>query len=67
MLLINERPLAVEHTTINKRVCAVTGIESPVVIPFVGDPVAMMPVYTGAIVTVAPGTGEKTLSGVADA
>lgn len=56
--------VTVAENTINKRVCAVTGMLSPVVMPLLIVPRAIIPVKEGANVTKAPGTAVKLLSGV---
>lgn len=56
---------AAENTS-NKRVPAVTGMASPLVIPELVLPRLMIPVRGGARVTAAPGIGVKVLSGAVD-
>ena len=65
MVEATSRPaVTVAEKTINKRVCDVTGILSPVVMPLLIVPRAKTPVKGGANVTKAPGTAVKLLSGV---
>lgn len=49
--------------TISNRVCAVTGMLKPVVMPLLIVPILINPVKGGDKVTVAPGIGAKILSG----
>lgn len=62
----NVTPVADAENTSSKRVCAVTAIFSPVVIPLLILPIEISPVNAGARVTIAPGIGEKILFGVVD-
>lgn len=59
-------PAAVAENTSSRRVCAVTGIANPVVMPLEMLPKAMIPVSGGASVTTAPGTAVNALSGVGE-
>ena len=59
-------PADIAENTIKSRVCAVTGIASPVTIPLLTVPTATGPVSAGASVTAAPATGVKVLLGVGD-
>ncbi len=53
--------------TIKSRVPAAMGIFRPVVRPLEMEPMPTMPDSKGERVTIAPGIGKKTLSGVVDA
>jgi hypothetical protein len=61
-----EIPVAVAEKTRSRRVCAVTGIAKPVVMPLEVVPKATMPFSGGANVTIAPGTAVKVLLGVGE-
>jgi hypothetical protein len=65
-VLTRESPVAVAENTNNRRVCAVTGIANPVVIPLLTAPRETTPVSAGANVTMVPGIAVKVLSGVVD-
>ena len=52
--------------TIRIRSPVATGIDRPVVTPLEVVPIATIPVRAGASVTMAPGIGVKTSSGVVD-
>jgi hypothetical protein len=65
-VLTRESPAAVAENTNSRRVCGVTGIAKPVVMPLLIVPRARTPVRAGANVTTAPGTAVKVLSGVVD-
>ena len=59
-------PVTVAVKTSSRRVPAVTGIDSPVVIPLEIVPIATAPVRGGASTTEAPAIGAKTLFGVGE-
>lgn len=61
-----DSPAAVVENTNNNRVCAVTGIASPVTIPFETSPIVIAPVRAGVNVTRVPAIGEKMLLGVVE-
>ncbi|KXZ23599.1 hypothetical protein AXI59_08405 [Bacillus nakamurai] len=65
-VLIRERPVAVAENTINNRVCGVTDIFNPVVIPLLMVPIDNIPVRGGDKVTAAPGMGVNVLFGTVE-
>ena len=65
-VLTKVNPLAVAENTSISRVCAVTGILSPVRAPFNSVPTDMTPVSAGVRLISVPAIGENTLFGVAD-
>ncbi len=65
-VLTSASPLAVAENTSISRVCAVTGIFSPVSEPFNKVPIDITPVSDGVRLINVPATGENTLFGVAD-
>lgn len=65
-VLTKVRPLAVAENTSISRVCAVTGILSPVSVPFNKVPTDITPVSDGVKLINVPAIGENTLFGVAD-
>ncbi len=65
-VLSSDNPLAVAENTNSNRVCAVTGILSPVNAPFNNVPIDMTPVSDGVRLISVPAMGENTLLGVAD-
>lgn len=66
IVLIRDTPLADAENTSIKRVCAVTGILSPVRAPFNTVPRVNTPDNAGVRLISVPATGENTLFGVAD-
>jgi len=65
-VLTKDNPLAVAENTNIIRVWAVTGMLSPVSMPFNTVPIDSTPVSEGDRLTNVPATGENTLSGVVD-
>ena len=65
-VLIRDSPPAVAENTSISRVCAVTGMLSPVSAPFNRVPTDITPVSDGVRLISVPAIGEKTLFGVAD-
>lgn len=66
IVLTRDRPVADAENTSIKRVCAVTGIFSPVRAPFNNVPIVSIPESDGVRLISAPAIGENTLLGVAD-
>ena len=65
-VLIRVNPLAVAENTSISRVCAVTGILSPVSAPLSNVPTDIIPVSVGVRLISVPAIGAKTLFGVVD-
>ena len=65
-VLTKDNPVAVAENTSISRVCAVTGILSPVSVPFNKVPTDITPVSDGVKLINVPAIGENTLFGVAD-
>lgn len=65
-VLSKDSPLADAENTNISRVCAVTGIFSPVSAPFNSVPIDIAPESDGARFSDVPAIGENTLFGVAD-
>lgn len=65
-MLSRDSPLAVAENTSISRVCAVTGIVSPVSAPLSSVPTDITPESDGLRLISVPAIGENTLFGVAD-